>query len=212
MDSTDEMTRAQLTLNPEDAARVIRGIADIERDYRLAEGAVSDRFLWETASAMRKWVPEPWQVIETDWGITLTAPDWRSTKGGLGQGDAWFELGEIADDEQDHTWIAAAIGAGPTKMSWQLNFRPGLIPNVDLAKTQAEIIAPLLKLGFQHGADGKMLYLPVAVSAEALAKAFGENDFDKALLPVRKAVDIIVKAKADLDVLIGAVRDKGKRK
>ena len=55
--------------------------------------------------------------------------------------------------------------------------------------------------------------MPVVLDKLRLAKAYGENDVaGEALLPMRKAVETIVSAKADLDALIEAVRTKAKGK
>src|SRR5436853_5280966 len=115
MDSTDQMARAQ-ALDPTHAARVVRAIADIESDYIFAAGALSERFMREAAVAIRKAAPEAWELEATEWELSLSAPDWKSR----GFHDAWLELAEIADDEEDHSWIAAAVGAGHTKMCLEL--------------------------------------------------------------------------------------------
>ena len=47
---------------------------------------------------------------------------------GVGNGDAWLELVEICDAEEEYSWIAAAVGVGSTKMGLELQFRNGLAP------------------------------------------------------------------------------------
>ncbi len=207
MDSADQMTRAQ-ALDPAYAARVVRAIADIERDYLFAFGALSERFMREAAVVIRQSAPEPWGVVGTEWEVSLTHPDWLSR----GIHDVWLELGEIADDEEEHSWIAAAVGAGPTKLCLALAFRPGLVRALHTVAGDKGTTAQLLKAGFQQKPDDEGLFIPIAVNGEGLAKGFELNDFDKALAPLRSAVEKAVAAKAELDAFVSLVREQGKKK
>lgn len=207
MDSANEMTRA-LNIDPEQAARVIRAIGNIEKDYFLAAGPLSERFMTEAGGVVRQTAPEPWEVANAGWDVTMGLPDWKSK---LRLADAWLELAEIAEGDDDHSWIAAAVGAGSTSMCLELRFRPGLTDAVDALVAKPASIAKLLELGFQCDQVEQRLFVPIVINAEALAKGFRENDLDKALLPVRKAVEMVIAAKGDLDAFIVSVREQAKR-
>lgn len=208
MDSANEITRP-LTIDPEQAARVIRAIGNIEKDYFLAAGPLSERLISEAGAVIRQSAPEPWEVTTEGWEVMLVLPDWKSK---LRLADAWLEIAEIAEGDDDHSWIAAAIGAGSTCMCLEVRFRPGLTDVADELLDKPASIARLLELGFQFDQAQTRLYIPIAISADALAKGFRENDLDKALLPVRKAVDVAIAAKAELDALLGLVREQGKKR
>jgi hypothetical protein len=209
MDSIVKQTRAQ---QKQDVAQlpatVVRNIAEIERSYFLACGPMSDRLMTEVADALRKAAPEGWQVVGDSAGPSVIVPDWRSTRG-VGRGDAWLEIAEVAEDEDEHSWIAAATGSGSTAMALEVNFRNGF-PNISGVLTANFRTAELLKeRGFQQADSGNRLFVPIAIDTEALALAFAKEDFEAALAPVRQALELVVVAKGDIDGLIALMRKRG---
>jgi hypothetical protein len=70
----------------------------------------------------------------------------------------------------------------------------------------------LLKLGFVRNEAKDQLFLPVKVSGDLLAKGWEENDLDKALAPIGKAVELAISAKAELDKIVEQVRAAAKLK
>jgi len=207
MDS-DQQTRLAQQQDPELAARIVRTIADLERDYLFAWGPLSERLMREAASVAAKAVPEAWAVEGTEWNLLLTTPQWRATRG-VGQ-DAWLELSDVVEDEHDHSWAAVFVSAGPTKLCLELKFRPGLTPNAQSLTGKDKPLANVLREGFEQDSASKRILIPIAIDGEALARAFELNDFDQALTPLRRAVEAAVKAKPDLDVLVEHVRQKGR--
>lgn len=209
MDS-DQQTRLAQQQDPELTARIIRGIAALERDYLFAWGPLSERLMREAASAAQRVASDPWRVEGTEWSLTLASPNWRATRG-VGN-DVWLELADANEHEDDHSWAATLVSAGPTKLCLELKFRPGLAPIAQLLTGKDKPVANLLKEGFEHDGTGTRLLVPIAIDAEALAKGFEFNELDEAFAPLRRAVEIAITAKPDLDVLIEHVREKAKRK
>lgn len=209
MDS-DQQTRLAQQQDPELASRIVRNIADLERDYLFAWGPLSERLMREAASTAQRAAPDPWRVEGTEWSLTLAAPDWRATRG-VGN-DAWLELADANEHEDDHSWAATLVSAGPTKLCLELKFRPGLTSIAQMLTGKDKPVANLLKEGFEQDGTGTRLLIPIAIEAEALAKGFEFNDLDEALGPLKRAVEIAITAKPDLDVLIEHVREKAKRK
>ena len=153
----------------------------------------------------------PWEITETDYSVPLRSPEWKPTRG-LGNGDAWLQVNEIAEDELDRTWIGVAVGAGQTQMGLELVWRAGLAvaaAAVTREKAQAEA---LTKIGFRRDEAAARLFIPIAIDRLRLAKGYGESDLTESLGPVAKVVGAVVAAKADLDKLIEAVRAKAKAK
>lgn len=70
----------------------------------------------------------------------------------------------------------------------------------------------LLNIGFVRDEAKERLFIPVKVNADLLAKGFEENDLDKALTPIGKAIELAIAAKPDLDKIVEQVREAAKRK
>ena len=194
------------------AARIIRGIAQVEDDYFFASGPLSERMMEEAVQAIAKAATVPWHVVEVDWTAQIVCPEWKMTKG-VGTGDAWLELAEIcADEDRDFSWISAAVGVGPTQLGLELMFRRGLQDAAQTVIPDDKVVAALAKLGMTRDETATRLFFPVAIPAEMLAQGFEANDLAKALAPVGKAVTKAIAAKAELDKLVEQVRAAGKRR
>ena len=103
------------------AAGVVREIDRVERAFYAAHGLMSDQLLGEIAYAMRGAAPAQWVLSEIP-ELTLTCPHWQSRKPHK-RADAWLQLQEIAQDDVEHSWIAAATGSGPTRIGLELKVR-----------------------------------------------------------------------------------------
>ena len=191
--------------DPAISGRIVQGIADLERDYQLAEGYLSDWLIREINVAMRSASPVPFEVATTAWSAIITCPDWKPTKR-IGRGDVWLEIVEHAQDENDHTWLAAALGAGPTEMQLELNFRDGLAHYINKLEADQSLMAKFKKKGFKIDLTGRRIYLPIAINANLLAKAFATDDYDDAMAPVREASELGIAAKPEIDQLLQLVR------
>jgi hypothetical protein len=209
MDS-DQQTRLAQQQDPELAARIVRCIEALERDYLFAWGPLSERLMREAAAVAAKAAPEPWVVEGTEWNLVLTTPNWRATRG-VGH-DAWLELSDVVEDEHDHSWAAVIVSAGPTKLCLELKFRPGLTPVAQMLTGKDKLVANVLKEGLEQTGTGTRILIPIAIDAEVLARGFELNDLDEALAPLSRAVETAIKAKPDLDALIEHVRELAKRK
>jgi hypothetical protein len=123
----EQKTLVALSQDPEVAARIVRNIANVERGWQLANGYLSERMMRDVRELFARLAPESWKVVEAGWSALLVPPNWKMTNG-VGNGDAWLELVEICEADEEYPWIAAAVGAGSTQMGFQLQFRPGLMP------------------------------------------------------------------------------------
>lgn len=205
-------TKESWKQDADNAARVVRHIAVIERDYGYAMDTLSLRLMNDAFVLIGNTVPEPWITAEDDYSISLMLPEWKMTRGIGGRGDAWLQIAEIGEDDAVHSWIGAAVKAGKTSVGLALMFRPGLEPVAKAALADNKNIAPLTKLGFQRDEAGEQIYIPIAIATEALAMGFEENDLTKALLPLKKVVETVVGGKAALDTFIELVRLAAKAK
>jgi hypothetical protein len=211
MDHEQRMNIAH-ELDPGVAATIVKSIAEVERDHRLAQGALGDKLMAEIEAIIRKSAAEPWQVTRDDWLIWFTHPEWKPTKG-LGKGDAWFEVNEVADDDgEEHTWIGAAVGAGRTALGLELVFRKGLAQSAEAVLREKAQADKLAKIGIKADTLAERWFVPITIDKLRLAKGFGENDLAEALVPAGKAIAAVVSAKKELDALIELVRQRGKAK
>ena len=210
MDSQTKKPRNQQTQDvPATPATIVRNIGEIERGYFEACGPMSGEFMTAVADVMRKAAPADWQVVGNDESVSLTVPDWRSTRG-MGRGDAWLEIAEVAEDENEHSWIAAATRSGETSMVLELMTRNGLPGFPVVLAHNSGTSALLMERGFEYADSSERIYVPITIDKEALALAFEKDDFTEALAPVRQAVELVVAAKGDLDGLIALLRQRGK--
>lgn len=205
MDS-DQQTRLASQQNPETAARIVRSIADVERDATFAWGPLSEMLLRAVAAGMRKAAPTTWEVEDGEWGASLACREWRATKG-IGH-DAWLQISDVFEEEQEdeHSWTAVIVSAGTTKLCLELMFRPGLTPFARTLGAKNKLVANVVKEGFELDKSGTRLLIPIQIDPEALAKGLEFNDPGDALAPVAHAVERALKAKPDLDALIDHVR------
>lgn len=206
----DGTNLAALQADPALAAKVVAGITELERDYRLAHGPLSDRFMADVQTSMREAAPAEWEVAPHDWTIILRHPTWKPTRG-LGHGDMWLQVSEIADDEIERTWLGVATGAGGnTLLALELLFRNALkgpATAVTAEKTHAD---RLKKMGFRKEEDSGRLFAPIVIDKMRLSKGYSENDLTEALLPVREVTATVCGAQLDLDALVEAVRGRAK--
>lgn len=205
----DQRTTAALQADTALAATIVKAIPELERDYRLAEGALSERFMLEVKASMRKAAPEPWEVGDTNYSILVRSPEWKPTKG-LGHGDAWLEITEISADDLNRTWIGVAVGTG--QLGLELIFRNGLTAAAASMTREKAHAEALTKIGFRRDESAARLFIPIAIDRMRLSKGYSENDLTEALGPVRKAVETVVSSKTEIDALIEAVRARAKVK
>ena len=129
-------------------ARIVRNIADIERDYHFAHGPLGDRLMGEMIQTIVKAATDHWLVVEKEPSAFITTPDWKVT--GVGNGDMWLELSELCSDELEHSWIAVAVRGGNTQLCLELMFRRGLAEAAEALIRTDKVVAGLLKLGLDR--------------------------------------------------------------
>ncbi|MEO9625949.1 MAG: hypothetical protein ABJF09_00915 [Qipengyuania citrea] len=204
--STAEQSNLAAAKNPAIAARVVTNIEQLEHDYRLADGYLSDWLIRMITLSLKAAAPEPFVVENTAWSAYVSHPDWKPTKR-IGRGDAWLEIVEFARDEQDHTWLAAAVGAAGTELNLELCFRDGLSGYFGKLESDQGLASKLRKKGFKIDAANKRVYLPIVIKPDLLAKALPSDDnFDEAMAPVREATELGIAANPEIDALLKLVR------
>jgi len=208
----DQRMAAALQLDPDQAARIVRNIVQLDADATLVVGPLSERLMGAAVQAITKAAPAPWQVVEADLAARIVCPEWKMARG-VGTGDAWLELTEIGPEEvEGFSWISVAVGAGPTRMALELVFRRGLLEYSEAAVSDDKQVAALLKVGMARDESKSRLFFPIEIQVEALAQAYLTGDFDKALAPVAQATKKAIAAKLDLDEFVGRIRTAAARK
>ena len=182
----------------------VQNIARIERAFHAACGPMTDQLMAQVAVAMRCAAPKEWVLSGTD-EFTLTCPDWHSRKPHK-RPDAWLRLRKIAQDDAEHSWIAAATGSGPTGMCVELMVRKGLSPLSGKLRGNAVLTESLLDRGFELVGGDTRLIIPVAIDVDELALAFETEDFFTAMEPMREGAAMAVSAKPEIDELLGLLR------
>ena len=208
----DQSTVAVAQVDPTEAARIVRSIADLETDAALAIGPASERMMAAAVRSITKAAGAAWQAHPQDWTVRVVCPEWKMARG-VGTGDAWLELAEIGnEDEGCFSWIGVATGAGGTRFGIALRFRLGLQDYSEDAIFDEKAVAPLVKLGMERDEDEGCLFFPIDIQPELLAQGFETNDLDKALAPAGAAMRKAMAAKAELDRIVNDVRTVAAKK
>ena len=203
----EQRTKAATVQDSVQAARIVRSLKQIEDDYHLASGPLSEKMMAAAVAALKKAVPEPFRVVESDWSAAITSPDWRATRG-VGQ-DVAIELSELcAEEGREYCWLTAATATGPTRLGLELVFRPGLRETAQRIICDDKQMASIWKAGFVRDETDARLFTPVVIPN--LAAAFEQNDLSIAMAPVTKAAEQVIAAKAELDRIVVVVRAAAK--
>ncbi len=210
MDTNEQTTLAQ-KYDPKLAARIVLGVAELEQNYRLAEGPLSEQFITEAHVAVQDVIPDTWEIHGEAWELYITSPDWKSTRGN-GRGDAWLEIGDVIEDPEAHSWIAVAVAAGPTQMCLELKFRKGLADVPTCFKASPQLATTIMERGFELSHEGARLSIPITIEADKLAAAFKSDDFEQALQPMSNAAKLAATAKQEIDDLVGLARTMAKKR
>ena len=88
MDNEEKLLVTQ-SHDPAIAARIIRNIESVERDWHLASDLLSDRMMRDVREILGKLAPESWKFVLSGWSALIVPPDWKMTRG-VGNGDAWL--------------------------------------------------------------------------------------------------------------------------
>lgn len=193
MKTADQESCVQLTSDTS-LATLVRSVGAIENANHALNGPLSDRLMTEIQKVVRTAAPKPWLVDQADGSVRVQHPAWGK---GLTiiHNDAWWELVEISNDDQEHSWIAALTASGATRTGFQLVYREALAPrNMTTAESK-----PSADLGFEVLNGGETLFLPVTLEKEALADAYERDTFTDALKPVAAAVEKLIAAKTEVD-------------
>ena len=199
----EQRTQAATEQDPVLAARIVRSLKQIEDDYHLASGPLSEKMMAAAVAALKKAVPEPFRVVESDWSAAIHSPDWKATRG-VGQ-DASIELSELcAEEYREYCWLTAATATGPTRLGLQIVVRPGLRETAERIARDDKQMASIWKAGFVRDETDARLFVPIVIPN--LAAAFEQNDLSIAMAPVTRAVEQVIAAKAEIDKIVEAVR------
>lgn len=203
----EQRTKAANEQDPKLAGKIVRSLKQLEDDYFLAAGPLSERMMAAAVQAIQKAVPEPFKVVESDVTASIVVPEWRATRG-VGQ-DFSFTLTEIgADGEREFCWLTAAAAVGPTRLGLELACRPGLREAFQGIAGDEKKMAGIWKAGFLLDQNDARLFIPIVIPK--LAEAFEQNDLTIAMAPVTKAVEQAIAAMPELDKFVEAVRTAAK--
>lgn len=187
------------------AGRIIRSLKQIEDDYFLASVTYSEMLMAAAVQAIKKAVPEPFKVVESDISASIHIAGWRATRG-VGQ-DFSLELAELCvEEDREYTWLTAATAVGPTRLGLELLSRPGLREAATKIISEDKLMGPIWKAGFVRDETDARLFIPIVIPAETLAQAVEQNSLDTAMPPVTKAVEQAIAAMPELDKIVEAVR------
>ena len=201
----EQRTKAATEQDSKLAGRIIRSLKQVEDDYYLASVTYSEILMEAAVQAIKKAVPEPFKVVESDISAAIHVAGWRATRG-VGQ-DFSLELAELCvEDDREYTWLTAATAVGPTRFGLELVSRPGLRDAMRAITKEEKNLAELYRAGFLLDETDARLFLSIVIPPEKLAQAFEQKSLDTVMAPVTKAVEQAISAMPGLDKIIEAVR------
>ena len=201
----EQRTQAATKQDSKLAGRIIRSLKQVEDDYYLASVTYSEILMEAAVQAIKKAVPEPFKVVESDISAAIHVAGWRATRG-VGQ-DFSLELAELCvEEDREYTWLTAATAVGPTRLGLELVSRPGLREAATKIINEDKLMGPIWKAGFVRDEAETRLFIPIVVPCEALARAVEINSLDAAMAPVTKAVEQAISAMPELEKIVEAVR------
>ena len=201
----EQRTQAATKQDSKLAGRIIRSLRQVEDDYYLASITYSEMLMAAAVAALKKAVPEPFKVVESDISAAIYVAGWRATRG-VGQ-DFSLELAELCvEEDREYTWLSAVTAVGPTRLGLELVSRPGLREAMRAITKEEKNLGELWKAGFLLDKTDARLFLPIVIPPEKLAQAFEQNSLNETMALVTKAVEQAISAMPELDKIIEAVR------
>lgn len=205
----EQRSKAANAQDPKQAGKIIRSLKQLEDEYFLAAGPLSERMMAVAVQAIKKATPEPFKVVEADVTASINIAEWRSNRG-PGQ-DFSLTLAEIgAEEDREYCWLTAATAVGPTRLGLEFACRPGLREAFQAVTKDEKKLADIWKAGFLLDQNDSRLFLPIVIPPEKLAQGFEQNSLDAVMVPVTKAVELAIAAKPHLDALAAQIRDAAK--
>lgn len=205
MSDDETRTKAAQRLDTKLAGRIIRSLKQVEDDYFHASVTFSEMLMQAAVQAIKKAVPEPFKVVESDLSAAIHVAGWKATRG-VGQ-DFMIELDELcAPEDREYCWLTAATATGPTRLGLELVCRPGLREFAMKVIGDDKKVMAAWKACFVRSEDDFRLFIPIVIPPEKLAQAFEQNSLDTAMAPVTKAVEQVIAAMPELDKIVEEIR------
>lgn len=196
-------------------AVIVRHIEELEAAVRYARGPMAKALGHAVAELLEEqklalgWTGEiPSDLNEHIW---LAPSEWRTPNDTENNYDLFIEFDETTclDGEETETWIGSFGGFAGASVRLVLSTNAlGARNWKALLRSEVALIDQLLECGFLCDAKKGELAALMTFNRDALAQAFADDDFDKALLPLAQAVERIVKARPLLDQLVSLIRER----
>jgi hypothetical protein len=190
-------------------ALIVRNIGDVEAALLRAR-EIGDEVVESIGEAVRSGLDEGWEVavdVDDETPIRFARRAWIDGETSALSGSYHFSLSDKngPGGETDQTWLCTLLGNGPAGSSavfyfWSNSFSAKRRWK-KLADDQSKLVDQLLDAGFRQD-EKQWLYVPIAMNAEALAKAFEEGDLSAAMTPVIAALEVIEATAPSIEALI----------
>lgn len=194
-------------------AVVVEHIDELETALRHCVQTIDPRLGKEMAQALEAaridggWTGEIEDDLdELSW---MAAEEWRTADDTEDSFDLYFHFDSLPsmDGREPTTWVGSVAGYANAQIIFRFN--TDALDRTEwksLLRNEAELIESLVAHGFRCVAGDRLLGMRIQIDRSALARAFEDDDFSEALLPVASAVSRIKAAKKELDLLVAAIR------
>lgn len=194
-------------------ALILENIGDIEASIARAVEHL-DVLLWEEMASSAETV-----LKQHDWlgaydgadeDISFAPREWHSEDEDA-DAQFFFSIDEIPGPAGDspYTWVAEALASNPQGASLGLYFSQDVLTpkrKIDrVFNENSELIQQIQDCGFVF--QDRKIYIPFRLIAEDLTKAYAEEDFITALLPLTFAISKALENRQSFDELVKAFRE-----
>ncbi len=206
------------------ASLVVRNIGDIEAAYHLACQDMSDRLLCELYDMSEITIPKSWTISgERGDCFSIFPLSWNKNYGENGDDlDFWLAIDEDYHENNEdgiieHSWIAVATGSEPlpSQLALWFNFNHrSFISEAKFKKVmqrERKLLDCLHAYGFKIHTSGKYILMPISIDLEELALAYEQDDFDRALFPVKSAIERSISAESQIKILIDMIMTESQK-
>ena len=205
------------------AGVIVRNIAEIEEASHRAFNQLSEDLKYEIVQLCKDTLSGEWHVMPAeaaeDGVVSVYREEWVNSE--TEEAEFYLSIDEVEDKDSqiERSWIGAATRGERGQSSLALYFLIEYKSLVSLTKfskilgRHPRLVDDLRACGFERDESGKYLYVPIAfIDAEWLAAAFEVDDFESALEPVRRALQIATERRSleALQRLIDLIRQEAR--